>query len=266
VHRDLPQARRIYLFTCRPQVPDWLDAGHPKIRLVHHDEVMPAAELPTFSSFAIVSYLHRLPGLARRFLYLEDDMMLASPRLIEALQAPDGRVQVHLGQHWILPGAKLNPARSSPWNLALGTMDARLSEAFGPGPRRQVIHGPQLFDREIFGACEAAFADLFAATRGARFRAGSGVPPENLVPHFAAATGRAALAPRALSRRVEGYASLENVLAWTWAQLSLLDLRKPLSYALNDSFGARPNGRVERLVRRWLEAKFPDPAPWERGS
>ncbi|KMW57394.1 Glycosyltransferase [Candidatus Rhodobacter oscarellae] len=264
VAKHLPQARRIYLLTCRPQVPPWLDAAHPKIRVVHHDQVMAPEILPTFSSFAIVSHLHMLPGLARRFVYFEDDFLANSNALLGALLAEDGRAIVNLGRHWILPQDKLNPATSSPWNLALAHADAVLSQRFGPGPRRQVLHGPQMFDREAMAAIASDYDDLFAATRNARFRAGDGVPPEVFVPLVMAATGAAQLAPMEDARRVEGYASLENFLPWTWAQLKRLDLRRPLSIALNDSFGARPNPRVERLVRGWLQAKFPDAAPWEK--
>lgn len=259
----LPSTRRIYLLTCRPQVPAWLDPTHPRIRLVHHDEVMAPAHLPTFSSFAIVSHLHLLPGLSRRFLYMEDDFLLNSSGIIDALHAPDGRPLVHLGRNPILPTRKLNPQTSSPWNLALAHMDAILSKAYRPGPRRQVIHGPQLFDREICRACVDRFPDVFEATRIGKFRSADGVPPENFIPHYAIETDQAVQASDAQSRRVEGYASLENFAPWTWAQLTSLKLRNPMSFALNDSFGARPNPRVERLVRAWLCALFPEPAPWE---
>ncbi len=262
--RHLPWVRRIYLFTARPQVPPWLDAAHPKLRLVHHDQVIAADNLPTFSSFAIASHLHRLPGVSRRFLYFEDDMMANSPRLWQALCDPDGRPVVNTRRAWILPRDKLNPATSSPWNLAMANADAALSARFGARARRHVMHGPQLWDRDTAAAAEAEFPALFAATRRARFRSADGVPPEVFLAHYAVETGRARLAAPAAARRAEGYVSLENLLPWTWAQLALLDLRRPLSITMNDSFGGRPNARVEALVRRWLQARFPDPAPWER--
>jgi hypothetical protein len=37
------------------------------------------SHLPTFSSPAIESHLHRIPGLADNFLYLNDDVMLGRP-------------------------------------------------------------------------------------------------------------------------------------------------------------------------------------------
>ena len=65
VAKNLPWVRRIYLVSMRPQVPRWLDVNHPRISLVHHDQIMDAGVLPTFNSFAIVSHLHLLPDLSR---------------------------------------------------------------------------------------------------------------------------------------------------------------------------------------------------------
>lgn len=264
VARNCPWARRIHLVTCRPQVPAWLDASHPRIRLVHHDEIIAPALLPTFNSFAIVSHLHLVPGLGERFVYFEDDMLALSPALGPALLAPDGRPLVHLARRRVTPRARLDPGRASPWNLALATADAALSRRYGGGGRRHVIHGPQVMARETMAALAETFPAELAATRAARFRAPDNVPPEFLAPHFALETGRAIAASTAQSRRIEGYVSIENLRAWTALQLAWTRARRKLSATLNDSFGARPNPATERMVRRWLESRFPDPAPWER--
>ena len=63
--RYAPWIDRVFLVTCRPQVPRWLDTT--MIRVVHHDQIMDPADLPTFNSFAIVANLHRIPDLSARF-------------------------------------------------------------------------------------------------------------------------------------------------------------------------------------------------------
>ncbi|MEL7115607.1 MAG: stealth conserved region 3 domain-containing protein [Pseudomonadota bacterium] len=260
----LPEVRRIYLLTARPQVPAWLDPAHPQIQVVHHDEVMAPEVLPTFSSFGIVSHLHLLPGLAEEFLYIEDDQMLNDRHAMRALRDGAGRPIVNLGKAPILPLERLNPATSSPWNLALAEADALLSDRFGPGPRRHVIHGPQFYRKSHFAEAAESFAAAFATTRGHRFRHGAAIPPEVFVPHFMIEKRYAIQAPDRAAARVEGYASLENFAPWTWAQLKKLELRRPLTLTFNDSFGARPNRRVEAMVRRWFATHFPKPAAWER--
>lgn len=68
-----PWIRRIHIVTDR-QVPAWLNTDHPKINIVDHSEILPAEVLPTFNSNVIEHALHRIPGLAERFLYANDDM------------------------------------------------------------------------------------------------------------------------------------------------------------------------------------------------
>jgi hypothetical protein len=70
--------RRIYLLT-NGQIPAWLNLHHPQIRLVTHEQVfVNKSHLPTFSSPAIETHLHRIPGLTPKFLYLNDDVMFGS--------------------------------------------------------------------------------------------------------------------------------------------------------------------------------------------
>jgi hypothetical protein len=78
--------RRIHLVVAaRSQVPAWLDAEHPAVRIVLHRDLFPrpALELPTFNSLAIESVLHRIPGLSNHFLYLNNDVMLMQPTSLE---------------------------------------------------------------------------------------------------------------------------------------------------------------------------------------
>jgi hypothetical protein len=68
--------RRIYLVTDN-QVPSWLNLTNPRLTIVSHRDIFPnATHLPSFSSPAIESHLHRIPGLSKRFLYFNDDVML----------------------------------------------------------------------------------------------------------------------------------------------------------------------------------------------
>lgn len=264
VAQNLPWARRIYFVSMRPQVPVWLNTDHPKLRVVHHDEIMDASILPTFNSFCIVSHLHKLPGVSPRFIYFEDDMLAMSPDLGDALFAPDGRPHVHLKPMQVVPRAKLDSNIASPWNLSLTNADAALSKRFGPGPRQHITHGPQVMGIGDLAAIGREFPELIAKTRTSRFRGGDNIPPEFLSRHLALETGQAVRAPDALSRLVQGYASLENLWPWTWVQLTRVARRRSLSVTLNDSFGDMPNARAEALVRARLNAWFPDPSPFEK--
>lgn len=73
-----PWVRKIHLVTCG-QLPAWLNTEHPKINLVSHSDYMPATALPTFNSNAIEAGMHRIPDLAEKFVYFNDDMFLTAP-------------------------------------------------------------------------------------------------------------------------------------------------------------------------------------------
>lgn len=66
VHMFAPWVRHIFVLT-DGQVPAWLDLEHPRVSVVSHREVFPdASVLPVFSSPAIETHLHRIPGAHAR--------------------------------------------------------------------------------------------------------------------------------------------------------------------------------------------------------
>jgi hypothetical protein len=91
-----PWVRTIWLVT-DDQVPaaiDRRDAERHNIRIVDHREIFRGYEelLPTFNSYAIESMLWRIEGLADRFLYFNDDMMLVGPVEPTDFFSDDGKV------------------------------------------------------------------------------------------------------------------------------------------------------------------------------
>ena len=59
--------------------------------MVPHREIFgDTGRLPTFNSQAIESRLHRIPGLAEHFLYLNDDVFLGRPVPPEMFFTPGG--------------------------------------------------------------------------------------------------------------------------------------------------------------------------------
>jgi len=83
IHNYAPWVRTIWLVT-DDQVPASIArrrAERYNIRIVDHREIFRGYEqlLPTFNSLAIETMLWRIEGLADRFLYFNDDMMLVGP-------------------------------------------------------------------------------------------------------------------------------------------------------------------------------------------
>lgn len=89
VQQYAPWVRNIFILTDN-QVPAWLNTGHEKIRVVDHKDCIPAEYLPTFNSHVIEAYLHRIPGLAEHYIYLNDDFFLATECAQEDFFTPNG--------------------------------------------------------------------------------------------------------------------------------------------------------------------------------
>eukprot|EP00658_Telonema_sp_P-2_P082865 TRINITY_DN8837_c0_g1_i3.p1 TRINITY_DN8837_c0_g1~~TRINITY_DN8837_c0_g1_i3.p1 ORF type:complete len:517 (+),score=85.05 TRINITY_DN8837_c0_g1_i3:251-1801(+) len=101
IEKFAPWVRHIILVT-NGQIPSWLNISHPRIRIVTHAQIfLNASHLPTFSSPAIESHLHRIPGLSDRFIYFNDDVMFGRPVFFDVFWTPSAGQKVFLS--WPVP-------------------------------------------------------------------------------------------------------------------------------------------------------------------
>ena len=75
VEQFAPWVRKIHFVTCG-QKPEWLNVDHPKLSLVNHSDYIPQHFLPVFNSSLIEIYLHKIPDLAEKFVYFNDDFFI----------------------------------------------------------------------------------------------------------------------------------------------------------------------------------------------
>lgn len=101
-----PFLRRIHVVTDRqrPAVLDLLPDPLGKIRIVDHTAIFDEHTdlLPVFSSRSIETMIHRIPDLANRFIYLNDDVFVG--RLMDPIDYFDGDLPVLQGRMEPLPG------------------------------------------------------------------------------------------------------------------------------------------------------------------
>ncbi|EGI61738.1 N-acetylglucosamine-1-phosphotransferase subunits alpha/beta [Acromyrmex echinatior] len=96
-----PWVRHIYIVT-NGQIPSWLDMDNPRITLVTHEDIfLNKSDLPTFSSPAIESHIHRIPGVSDKFLYFNDDVMLGAEIWPEDFVTQAGGQKIYLA--WWVP-------------------------------------------------------------------------------------------------------------------------------------------------------------------
>lgn len=256
---------RIYILTCRPQVPSWLDTSHPRIAVIHHDQVMDPSYLPTFNSLAIISHLHRIPGLSQRFIYLEDDMLLLAPVTLEDFVASDG-LQYAFAERRTAPRLEqiVDPSREGGWNLALAHSNVLLDKRYGVASRSQVNHSPLLINKTRWEETLRWFPESLETTLKSRFRAERNLAPEYLYLQCLLAEGKAHFIEHHRSRNIAGYVPLEDFWPATAWFLWLVHRRRPKWVTLNDNFGPNPSRTTVAMMRRRLQSWLPDACDFER--
>jgi hypothetical protein len=266
LEKAFPMLGTVYLLSCRPQVPAWLDTSNPRLRIIHHDEIMSDSILPTFNSLAIITHLHLLPGLSDKFLYLEDDMLIRPALKLSDLETGAGLTRIYPWKYWTPQLSRVvDPERETAWNLALAMSDHLVNQRFGTsGRRRQICHSPLLIERAAWQSVMEDYAESIAHTRASRFRSAGNVDPASLYLWTLLSEGRAVLEDRSEGSRISRYVPLEDF--WPVTFLALLRARSRLAawVNMNDNFGPSPSHVTERLVRRVLQAWYPDPSSFER--
>ncbi len=244
-----PWVRNVYLFTCRPQIPNWLRLEHPRLRIVHHDEVgADPAALPTFNSNVIETYLHLLPGISDRFIYLNDDYLFGAPVGPEDFFTPSGRIKVF----GTLVGLPLRSRVYERQRISFGLVE----------------HGPTLVDRTEWAAMQADAPAEFSRLRTHRFRQPDDLRPDRLYRWHLLARRRAIASAVPFWRYLPDAAFIKitrDLPRFERAAARLL--RSPRKFiCLNDDQGDDPDPAVIAAVRALLAALHPEPGPFERAD
>jgi hypothetical protein len=246
VERHAPWVRHIYLFTARPHAPAWLRRDHPRLRLVHHDEVMPATGvLPTFNSNVIETFLHRLPGISARFLYFNDDYFLGAPVTPADFFAPDGRLKL-FGTFF---GERFRSRLREQLTVSFGFLE----------------HGPLLIDRAEWGHMQELAAAEIAELHRHRFRQPDEVRPDRLYRWHALTHARARFAVEPFWRYLR-YTAFHKLTPGAERQrtaLAKIARTRPRFFCLNDDLGPHPDPAIVAHVRAFLAELYPGPGSFE---
>jgi hypothetical protein len=155
----------IYLVTDE-QVPDFL-SGSSRVKIIDHREILDEQYLPTFSSRAIESALHRIPQLSEHFVAFNDDVMLARPVLREDFFGRLG-CMVYLTEEK-LPLGNCEQAFSG-HNDALNARNWMLAHKGLSSIDRLAEHSPKGIRKSWMLALEEEHPELFHQTRAEQVR------------------------------------------------------------------------------------------------
>ncbi|GLY04873.1 MULTISPECIES: stealth family protein [Actinoplanes] len=257
LHCFAPWVRRIFLVT-DDQVPGWLDLSHPKLTLVGHREVFgDTGVLPTFNSQAIESRLHRIPGLAEHFLYLNDDVILGRPVTPDLFFTPGGLTKFFPSTQQV-DTAPRGPG-DRPADSAAKNNRRLIEEAFGRVLTRKMMHTPHPSRRSVIDEIEKRFTAQVAETAEHQFRHPDDISLlSSLQQYYAYLTGRAA--PGRIRYLYTDLAEPQT----PFRLARLLRGRNVDAFCLNDvDVAGAAVADQEALVAEFLPAYLPFVSPFE---
>ena len=161
--------RKIHVVTCG-QVPSWLDLSHPRVSVVDHREIFTdTSALPVFNSHAIESQLHHIPGLADRYLYLNDDVFFGRPVSPELFFEGNGLSRFFVSRALL----ELGPpsVRDLPVMSAAKHNRELVEDLSGRTLTHKVKHTPHPQQRAVLEELEDRYPEVFKQLVGSRFRA-----------------------------------------------------------------------------------------------
>ncbi|MEU5874827.1 stealth family protein [Glycomyces sp. NPDC047369] len=257
LHTFAPFIRNVYLVTAG-QVPAWLDTDAANVKVVDHAEIFadPSA-LPVFSSHAIATQLHRIPGLADHYLVMNDDVFFGVPSRAEKFFHASGVAQLPFSPLQIGVGAAR--AEDSAPNSAGRNVRALLEADFGRQTVSKFKHLPHPQLREAAAEMAGRYAPAVDATARSRFRDPADIEFVGMLHHYSMLTGRAVPGASKLHYVDIGHRDAGKQLA------ELAAGRDAEYFCLNDV--DTPPEREEAIgamVRRFLDHYFPFPSPFEK--
>ena len=155
-----PWLRNVFIVVDDDQtLPDWPELKDAKVRVVRHSEIIPAEYLPTFCIDVIEHHLARIPGLAGRFLYSNDDMLFWNEVGQSFFFAADGYPVLRFGMRRKQDSNAIERTYHSGQEVSDGLLCARFG--MRPGPRSTIgrlpHHNIDAYLRDDMLACYECF-------------------------------------------------------------------------------------------------------------
>lgn len=200
--RFAPFVRKIFIVTDAqdPQIWDFVDEHFPErtteIEIVDHKVIFEGYEscLPVFNSLSIESMLWRIPGLSDRFIYFNDDVLLAAPVRPEDFFVRDSLVCYASRMSWHFAAFLRWVKHLGRRHKVFGFKDAMINAADLLGKRDTFLrfdHIPHMVLRDVLEEYFSANPEALLSNISHRFRDPSQYNPQELCYLLAQAQGRA---------------------------------------------------------------------------
>lgn len=161
IEKNMPFVENVFLVVAREsQVPEWVNGN--VLKVVCHKDFVPSDKLPTFNSNTIELNLHRIPGLAGQYLYLNDDMFPVEPGTSDDF-FPEGKAAIGFSHHLVAANSYKKITRNSD-RLARKLLDLRKRLCF---VRPQHTCSPMLRNvcEEVYAKAESELMESMTKVR-----------------------------------------------------------------------------------------------------
>jgi hypothetical protein len=285
IEQHIPWFRHIYIVT-NGQRPEIVDFSSGRVSVISHAEIFDEkGELPCFNTFAIESYVHRIPGLSEWFLRFSDDFFVGRPLSAEEIFGKRGYGCLYFVERVPLPGEE-----KTSWHARKVSNAKMILDRLGYYPLYAWGHVPQLRSKTLSEEVISQWPEAFSRTRKHQFRSNDDAIMLQLYPSYILAKvlqkNRLRLAvyrsaqrwirtqrlqkrllrhpdvvygPSNLARQVLMGSELQD---WK-GRMARIEQVRPRFFNLNDGFGESPNQEDLRFVTEYLETMFPMKASFE---
>jgi Stealth protein CR2, conserved region 2/Stealth protein CR3, conserved region 3 len=267
LERFAPWVRRVHVVT-DGEPPPWLALGDRCTHVTHDQIFSERSCAPSFNSLAIEWQLHRVPGLTRRFLYFNDDMLLGRPVGREHYLDAGGRPVVYFDESTVARDRHSGTVLTCAIAHTAEVTEARLGDGSVVG---LFAHTPQLLDCELLRTLEALWPEEYQRTSRSTFRAPDDLVLGVLYP-AAALAGLNGSPPARLQVLRYGYPEYSFVQFKPNPFDSLTDLAhvertRPRFVCVNDDLGSGAlSDRLAVFLGEALERMYPVPSRYEFGT
>lgn len=255
IEKYAPYVRKIFIVTAGHK-PAWIKE-HPKITFISHAQIFRnPSSLPTYNSMAIESCLHRIPDLSEYYVYLNDDVFLGRPTTFSTFFTKNGKVKLFLTEKKI--SRKEKSSERYGYRTAIKNTDRLLTEAFSPEERKHHAHTPDPARKSLVTSIEIQFPHIFRMAETHRFRCAEDYALTNgLIPYASLYLGNGEKAEVSHKNIV-----LRGDPSYEKDHFAKVLKMRPQFFCIQD-VQTSENKATDRLLERFLESYFPDPAPWE---
>ncbi|MEB0141118.1 MULTISPECIES: Stealth CR1 domain-containing protein [unclassified Undibacterium] len=258
LEKFFPAHGHVYLVS-DGQVPAWLQPS-ARLTVIDHRDLLPASTGPVFDSGHIESYLHHIPGLSERFIYLNDDVFFGSR--VDTAWWFGGALRVFGEVHPITDYDELQVAETALVNASILSKHwlSQRYPSYQHDPRLY-SHAPRPMLKSVMFELEEIAAELFEQVRSTVFRSWR-VPPlvPDLVPRWMVHTGLAKqriLDPLHIHTGDQGAAQQFDALLLKFGQLPFFCINDTCDEAADDDL------RLLRIALT-LEQLLPLPSSFEQ--